>query len=235
MKGPTTYTDTLFALRHGFAQMAQWGCRGFDCSDKALAILETWSRPASSDEPSETLVVIRNDMGECRRCGLCHSRTELVYGEGNPSADLVFVGTGPGLDEDREGRPFVGPAGELLTRIIEAMKLTREQVYVCHVVKCYPPGGRPPEPGEIQTCRSFLARQLAVIQPKVICTLGTCAVQALLDTTMPLSQLRGRFHDYNGIKLMPTFHPADLLQNPDQKRMVWEDIKKIMALLRIPI
>ena len=159
----------------------------------------------------------------------------MVFGEGNPKADLMFVGEGPGYEEDHSARPFVGPAGQLLTRIIEAMHLTRDQVYICNVVKCRPPDNRNPEPAEIQMCRPFLERQIKTVGPKVICTLGTVATQALLDTDQSVSKLRGRFHDYAGIKVMPTYHPAYLLRQPDQKKLVWEDVKKIMALLRIPL
>jgi DNA polymerase len=174
-------------------------------------------------------------MGECRRCGVSAQRSHTVFGEGNPEADLVFVGEAPGLDEDLSGRPFVGAAGQLLTRIIESMKLSRQQVYICNVIKCRPPGNRNPEKGEIDACRPFLQNQLTAIHPKVICALGTFAAQTLLDSTQPISRLRGRFHDISGIKVMPTFHPSYLLRNEERKREVWEDMKKIMVLLRIPL
>ncbi|RJQ85524.1 MAG: uracil-DNA glycosylase [Desulfobacteraceae bacterium] len=232
---PATIDDTLLSLRHSLQLIARWGCRGFECSPETLEILEQWSRPAVHAKKQDTLAQIRSEMGECRRCGLSAQRTHIVFGEGAPRADLVFVGEGPGFEEDRSGRPFVGPAGQLLTRIIEAMHLTREQVYICNVVKCRPPGNRNPETDEIKACRPFLQRQLAVIRPKVICALGTFAAQVLLDSTQPISQLRGRFHDINGIKVMPTFHPSYLLRNPDRKRDVWEDMKKIMLLLRLPL
>ena len=145
------------------------------------------------------------------------------------------MGEGPGFEEDRSGRPFVGPAGQLLTKIIQGMKLTREQVYICNVIKCRPPQNRDPLPEEIASCRPFLERQLAAINPEVICTLGTHAAQTLLNNTTPVSRLRGRFQVFNGIRVMPTYHPAYLLRNPERKRDVWEDMKKIMALLRIPL
>ena len=148
---------------------------------------------------------------------------------------FLFVGEGPGAEEDRSGKVFIGPAGQLLTRIIEAMHLTRDQVYICNVVKCRPPGNRNPEAVEIQTCRPFLERQIKVVGPKVICALGSVATQVLLDTDQPVSRLRGRFHDRGGIKVMPTYHPAYLLREPDKKKLVWEDVKKIMAFLRIPL
>lgn len=240
MEMPDTLDATLLALRHGLAQAARWGCRGLDCSEQTLRTLASWDRPpvsAQTVQPQEheRLEDIRNDLGDCRRCVLADGRTQLVFGEGHPQAELVFVGEGPGFEEDRSGRPFVGPAGQLLSRIIEAMHLSRDQVYICNVVKCRPPENRNPLPEEIGACRPFLERQLAAIRPKAICALGAVATRTLLDTDAPISTLRGRFHDYRGIKVMPTFHPSYLLRNPDQKRVVWEDVKKIMALLRIPL
>ncbi len=215
--------------------MAQWGCRGFQCSEAHLAILGKWGQ-GDADKPmgSGNLEQVRSDLGACRRCPLEAGRTHIVFGEGNPKADLVFVGEGPGYDEDRSGRPFVGAAGQLLDKIIQAMNLARDQVYICNIVKCRPPGNRDPEPNEIKACRPFLERQLAVIEPQVICTLGSFASKTLLNSSQPISGLRGRFHAYGDIKVMPTFHPAYLLRNPDRKRAVWDDMKKIMALLRIP-
>lgn len=237
MELPDTLDETLGALRHALAQMARWGCRGFDCSDQTLRTLASWDRPVVpvSVQHQENLEDIRSDLGDCRRCVLADGRTHLVFGEGHPQADLVFVGEGPGFEEDRSGQPFVGPAGQLLSRIIEAMHLSRDRVYICNVVKCRPPENRNPSPEEIGACRPFLERQLAAVRPKVICALGAVAARTLLDTDVPISALRGRFHDYRGIKVMPTFHPSYLLRNPDQKREVWEDVKKIMALLRIPL
>ncbi len=237
MELPDTLDDTLCALRHALVQMARWGCRGFDCSDRTRRTLASWDRPPEvvSVQRREGLGEVRDDLGDCRRCILAAGRTHLVFGEGHPQAELVFVGEGPGFEEDRSGRPFVGPAGQLLTRIIEAMHLSRDQVYICNVVKCRPPENRNPSPEEIGACRPFLERQLACIRPKAICALGAVAARALLETNAPISALRGRFHDYRGIKVMPTFHPSYLLRNPDQKREVWEDVKKIMALLRIPL
>lgn len=232
---PDNVDNTLSLVRHSLRQMAQWGCGGFQCRPETLAVLEQWSRPLDFTPAPESLTRIRKDMGECRRCGLADQRTHLVFGEGAPDASLVFVGEGPGLEEDRSGRPFVGAAGQLLTRIIEAMHLTREQVYICNVVKCRPPDNRNPDPSEIHACRPFLERQIAALQPKVICTLGAFAAQTVLDTQLPLSRLRGRFHDKAGIMVMPTYHPAYLLRRPEDKRLVWEDVKKIMALLRIPL
>lgn len=216
--------------------MARWGCRGFDCSEQTLETLKNWGRPPATPRPeAEGLDRIRDDLGQCRRCGLSAKRTHIVFGEGDPNARLVFVGEGPGFEEDRSGHPFVGPAGQLLTKIIEALKLSRDQVYICNVIKCRPPGNRNPATEEIAACRPFLERQIDAIRPEAICTLGTFAAQTLLNTQQPISKLRGRFHTYNGIRLMPTYHPAYLLRNPEQKRAVWEDMKKIAALLRISL
>ncbi|MDO9585862.1 MAG: uracil-DNA glycosylase [Syntrophales bacterium] len=175
---------------------------------------------------------VRSELGDCRRCSLCSLRTNLVFGEGNPRAELVFVGEAPGGDEDREGRPFVGRAGQLLTKIINAMSLKREDVYICNILKCRPPGNRSPEPAEIAACEPFLIRQLQAIAPRVICALGAFAAKTLLKKEdVPITALRGRFHTYEGIKVMPTFHPAYLLRNPAAKKPVWEDIQMIMKEL----
>ncbi|MEW6335122.1 MAG: uracil-DNA glycosylase [Thermodesulfobacteriota bacterium] len=175
---------------------------------------------------------VRTALGDCRRCALHGTRRRLVFGEGNPSADLVFVGEAPGADEDAQGRPFVGRAGQLLTRIIEAMGRKREDVYICNILKCRPPGNRNPEPGEIAACEPFLVRQLEAIGPRVICALGTFAAHTLLKSEAPISVLRGRFHGYHGIPLMPTYHPAFLLRNPGAKKQVWADVQMIMERLR---
>ena len=180
-----------------------------------------------------TLEGVREELGDCRRCPLAASRKNLVFGEGNPQAELVFVGEAPGADEDAQGRPFVGRAGQLLTRIIEAMKLRRSDVYICNILKCRPPGNRNPTPAEIGACEPFLRKQLEVIRPRVICALGTFAAKTLLNTESPITVLRGRFHDYQGIRLMPTYHPAYLLRNPGAKKMVWEDVQMIMHELGI--
>jgi DNA polymerase len=182
-------------------------------------------RSAGIPEPSPALTQVREALGECMRCKLHKGRKSIVFGVGNPQAWLLFVGEAPGADEDQQGEPFVGKAGQLLTRIIEAMKLTREQVYICNIVKCRPPANRNPEPDEIAACEPFLLAQLQAIQPKLICVLGTVAAQTLLRTREPISKLRGRFYDYHGIPVMPTFHPAYLLRNPYEKKTVWEDMK----------
>ena len=179
-----------------------------------------------------TLQDVRTDLGDCRRCSLNKTRKTLVFGEGNPRAEVVFVGEAPGADEDQQGRPFVGRAGQLLTKIIEAMGLAREGVYICNILKCRPPGNRNPLPEEIRVCEPFLLRQLEAIGPKVICALGTFAAHTLLKNEVPITVLRGRFHDYHGIPLMPTYHPAYLLRNPAAKKQVWEDVQQIMKRLK---
>ncbi len=178
-------------------------------------------------QTSLSLDDIRRELGDCTRCRLHEGRNHLVFGEGNPHALLVFVGEAPGREEDLQGKPFVGRAGELLTRIIEAIGLTRKQVYITNIIKCRPPNNRDPRPDEIKICLPFLLKQLEAIRPKIICALGTFAAQTLLGTENKISSLRGRFHDYSGAKLMPTYHPAFLLRNPQFKRDVWEDMKMI--------
>ena len=179
---------------------------------------------------SPALDAVRAEIGDCMRCKLHQGRKTLVFGEGNPDAALVFVGEGPGFEEDQQGRPFVGAAGELLTKIIEkGMKLRRQDVYICNIVKCRPAGNRNPEPDEIETCVPFLRKQLQSIKPKVIIALGNVAAKALLKTTVGISKLRGIWQTYDTIPLMPTYHPAYLLRNPRDKALVWEDIKQVMA------
>jgi uracil-DNA glycosylase len=179
----------------------------------------------------DTLPRIREDIGDCTRCKLHKARTKIVFGTGNPNADLMFVGEGPGRDEDLSGEPFVGRAGKLLTDMIKAMGLQREDVYIANVVKCRPPENRLPEKDEITTCSPFLMRQIDVIKPKVICTLGSCSAQTLLQTAQGISKLRGEWFDFRGAKLMPTYHPAYLLRNPAAKPEVWKDLQKVMAVL----
>jgi DNA polymerase len=177
--------------------------------------------------PQPTLAEVRRELGECTRCKLHLARRQIVFGEGSEKAQLVFIGEGPGEDEDRQGRPFVGKAGQLLTRIISAIGLRREEVYITNIIKCRPPHNRNPQQEEIATCEPFLNKQLEIIQPKVICALGTFAAHTLLKTDEKISQLRGRFFSCRGIKVMPTYHPAFLLRNPHKKREVWEDMQKI--------
>jgi uracil-DNA glycosylase len=178
---------------------------------------------------AKTLEELRAAIGDCQLCKLCSGRTHLVFGVGNPQAKLMFIGEGPGRDEDLQGEPFVGRAGQLLTDIItKGMGLSREEVYIANVVKCRPPENRNPEPDEVASCEPFLKRQIDIVRPEIIIALGKFAVQALLQTKAPITKLRGRWHSYHGIKLMPTFHPAYLLRNPGDKKLVWEDIKKVI-------
>jgi DNA polymerase len=175
---------------------------------------------------------LRQAIGDCRRCKLCHGRTNIVFGVGNPKAELMFVGEGPGRDEDLQAEPFVGRAGQLLTEIItKGMKLRREDVYIANVVKCRPPENRNPEPDEIAACRPFLERQIELVSPRVLVALGKFAAQTMLGLQTPISRLRGQWFDYHGKKLMPTLHPAYLLRNPNDKRLVWSDIKLVMQEL----
>jgi DNA polymerase len=174
---------------------------------------------------------IRRELGDCRRCKLCDGRKQIVFGSGNPRARLVFVGEGPGAEEDVQGLPFVGAAGQLLTKMIQAMGLRRDDVYICNVVKCRPPGNRNPEPDEIAACEPFLRAQLQSIQPEVVVALGKFAAQTLLRDSTPITRLRGQWRTYQGMRLMPTFHPAYLLRNPAEKKPCWEDLKAVMAAL----
>ena len=192
------------------------------------------SLPSSEMEPENptrsqvlTLEEVRKELGDCKRCKLHRGRKTIVFGEGNEKATLMFIGEGPGYDEDVQGRPFVGRAGQLLTKIIQSINLQREEVYIANIIKCRPPQNRNPEPDEIQSCNPFLRKQIQVIQPKIICALGTFSAQTLLKTETKITALRGKFYDLEGIKVIPTYHPAFLLRNPDKKREVWEDMKKI--------
>ncbi len=179
---------------------------------------------------SSTLAAVQEKLRECTRCKLCKNRKNIVFGEGNPEASLVFVGEGPGQEEDEQARPFVGAAGQLLTDIIvKGMKLEREDVYICNIVKCRPPDNRNPEPDEIKACEPFLIEQLGAIKPKIIIALGNIAAKTLLQTNEGITALRGKWQTCRGMRLMPTFHPAYLLRNASGKKLVWEDIKKVMA------
>ncbi len=199
-----------------------------------------WKKPeraqkygsAAALKKESDLSMLCADMAECRLCRLGKTRHNLVFGDGNARSKIVFVGEAPGADEDEQGLPFVGRAGQLLTKIIEAMGLSRKDVYICNILKCRPPQNRNPLPDEIAACEPFLKQQLKSISPQVICALGTFAAQTLLKTEVPISVLRGRFHFYEGIKLMPTYHPAYLLRNPSAKKLVWEDVQVIMKELK---
>ena len=196
-----------------------------------LAVTE--STPERAPGPKTlTLADVRGELGDCKRCKLHRTRKTIVFGEGNEKATLMFIGEGPGYDEDVHGRPFVGKAGQLLTKIIESINLSREEVYIANIIKCRPPQNRNPEPDEIESCNPFLMKQIGVIQPKLICALGTFSAQTLLKTDTKITALRGKLYDFEGIKVIPTYHPAFLLRNPERKREVWEDMKKIAELLQ---
>jgi uracil-DNA glycosylase family 4 len=222
--------ETVAEINYTLHQMAAQGCRGFESSQHSLETLSRWGQDAVL--LSEKLEEIRLDLDDCQRCKLASGRKHIVFGKGNANAKLVFVGEGPGFEEDQKGEPFVGAAGQLLTRIIQAIKLSREQVYICNIIKCRPPGNRDPELDEIEACLPFLERQISAIKPDFICTLGKVAAQTLLKTDDPISKLRGRFHEYKSIKVLPTYHPAFLLRNHEKKRDVWEDMKKLMREYR---
>ncbi len=202
----------------------------------AASVVERLQSRAPAEDPAgpgqaRNLEALRELLGECTRCPLHAGRRRVVFGEGDPRADLVLVGEAPGGDEDRAGRPFVGEAGRLLSRIIGAMGLSRDQVYICNVVKCRPPRNRDPQPPEITACRPFLERQIDLIGPKVICTLGRVAGRELLGRSFSVTADRGRWFEYRGVPVMPTYHPAYLLRNAAAKRPVWEDVKQIMKVL----
>jgi DNA polymerase len=233
MTDKSTIVETLEDLTYMLRFLVQAGWKGFDCSQESLEKLKSWETEVVHQP--ETLQDIRIDLGDCHRCRLSRNRKNIVFGSGDAQARLVFVGEGPGYEEDQQGEPFVGAAGQLLTKIIHAMNLTRDQVYICNIIKCRPPRNRNPKVEEIQTCSPFLVRQLKAIAPDFIVALGTFAAQTLLETSEPISKLRGRFHDYMGIKVMPTYHPAFLLRNPEKKRDVWEDIKNLMKEMEISI
>lgn len=190
------------------------------------------AKQTSKDNGGE-LQVLREEIGDCTCCRLNEGRTNLVFGVGNPHADLMFIGEGPGRDEDKQGIPFVGRAGQLLTKIIEAMKLKRDDVYIANIVKCRPPQNRNPSPDEAATCLPYLIEQVNIIRPKVIVCLGSVAVQYLLNTEEKISRLRGNWREWNDIDVMPTYHPAFLLRNPNMKKPVWEDMQKVMQRLAV--
>ncbi|MCX5677911.1 MAG: uracil-DNA glycosylase [Candidatus Omnitrophica bacterium] len=189
------------------------------------------AKTSASGDVKQQLEALKKEVLRCRACGLSKTRLNVVFGAGNSRARLMFVGEAPGSEEDIQGLPFVGRAGQLLTKIIEAMGLEREDVYIANILKCRPPNNRAPLPEEISACRENVRRQIAIIKPKVICTLGKFASQTLLNTETTISRLRGSFYEYEGIKVMPTFHPAYLLRNPQDKKLAWADMKKIKKLL----
>ncbi len=181
--------------------------------------------------PEDELVKLEQEVAGCRKCGLWETRNQTVFGRGNRRAALMFIGEAPGAEEDKQGLPFVGPAGKLLDKMIFAMGLTQDEVYIANILKSRPPGNRDPKPDEVEACWPFLERQIELIGPRVICTLGRPASNALLDTNASMGSLRGRWHTFNGIPLLPTYHPAYLLRSPGQKSKTWQDLKMIIQAL----
>lgn len=233
--------SAMYASLHNYLQeLDESGVEGLPLEAVASVAdsLAVGSGLLTSEQAPQTLAEVRQRLGDCQRCGLAASRTKLVFGAGNPQARLLFVGEAPGADEDRRGEPFVGEAGGVLTRIIEAMGLKREQVYICNVLKCRPPANRHPHRDEIESCVPFLAQQISVIGPELIVALGTSAAQTLLQSREPISQLRGQFHSYHGIPVMPTFHPSFLLHHKEIKEhywQVWNDMVQVLTRLNLPV
>ena len=228
--------DELLAIARQAKEHLAWlergGVTGLPKGDPAPAKpREAPAAPARTSAPPISVKAIRDELGDCQRCKLAGKRTNIVFGVGDPDAPLVFVGEAPGADEDRTGEPFVGAAGQLLTKMIEAMGLGRGDVYICNILKCRPPGNRNPEPDEIAECEPFLKKQLAAIRPRMIVALGKFAAQCLLRSDAPISKLRGAWKAYEGIPLMPTYHPAFLLRTPSAKREVWADLQEVIREL----
>jgi uracil-DNA glycosylase family 4 len=234
--------DELRALVAGFrVQLEARGRSGLLGVPAAIAVRQppppSLPRVSAGEEPPRKigapgLAAVREELGDCQRCRLKSGRKQIVFGVGNPEAELVFVGEAPGAEEDRLGEPFVGPAGELLTKMIEAMGFRRADVYICNVIKCRPPSNRDPEPDEVASCEPFLKKQLAVLRPRLIVTLGKFAAHCLLRIDTPITRLRGNWKSYEGIQLMPTYHPAYLLRDPSRKRECWNDLQQVVSALR---
>jgi uracil-DNA glycosylase family 4 len=219
--------DVLYEL----AMLRELGYTHLDLT--AATPRASMSAPEPQQLDGDPFEALRVETHDCTQCRLAGTRTNVVFGVGNPNADLMFIGEAPGRDEDLQGEPFVGRAGQLLTDIVKAMKLTRDDVYIANVIKCRPPENRNPEPDELDACRPFLRRQVALIQPKVIVTLGRFALQSLTEKAYGITAVRGQWLEYDGVKVMPTYHPAYLLRNPAAKKEVWADMKKVMAELGI--
>jgi uracil-DNA glycosylase family 4 len=213
--------ETLALARAFLTQEVEFG------SGDIVRLPETFEQPEGVEN---LLNVLGNEACSCQRCALAQGRNTVVFGSGDPQADIMFVGEAPGAEEDRQGVPFVGASGQLLTRMIEAIGLTRDEVYIANVVKCRPPNNRDPKPGEIVSCEPYLIRQIELIKPQIICTLGRFAAQTLLKTTESMGRLRGKVFDYHGVKLIPTYHPAALLHNAQWKQPTWEDLKLVRKL-----
>jgi DNA polymerase len=226
------------ALRSYLEELQDTGVDGLPIVTAGPATLKEAEPAEVVAAAGESLDNIRSDLGDCQRCKLAGDRKNLVFGVGNPKARLLFVGEAPGRDEDLQGEPFVGEAGQLLTRLINRMGLKREDVYICNVLKCRPPGNRNPEPDEIEQCHPFMLRQVKSISPEVVVALGTFAAHTLLKTRAPISKLRGNFHDFEGIPLMPTFHPSFLLHNKNNSDyfwLVWDDMVQVLKKLGMPV
>ncbi|TVR02607.1 MAG: uracil-DNA glycosylase [Deltaproteobacteria bacterium] len=224
---PAPWSRSAPALHPDAVAALGWGSGG----DAAESSPSVGSPDGDAEVGRPSLEEVRERLGDCRRCGLCEGRTQIVFGTGDPSARLMFIGEGPGADEDRVGEPFVGRAGQLLGRMIAAMGLSREGVYIANVVKCRPPGNRTPEAGEVEACLPFLREQVLAVQPEVIVTLGRTAAQAVLGTGSPMSALRGVWQEFEGMALMPTWHPAYLLREPSAKKSAWQDLQAVMERL----
>ncbi len=235
IKKPDGTTDRTITTKKSVKTLAEPASKTERMERKT--IIRTANQPDIFESGTkQTLEEIRNELGECTRCKLHEGRTNIVFGDGNPNAKLVFVGEGPGRDEDIQGKPFVGRAGKLLTKIIAAMGLDRQDVYICNVVKCRPPENRNPEADEVAACRPFLLKQIRAIDPEVIVCLGSVATSLLLQLKNPrMGDLRGQFHEYGNSKLMITYHPAAILRNPNFRKPVWEDIKLVMKELNLKI
>ncbi|MDL1970802.1 MAG: uracil-DNA glycosylase [Candidatus Desulfofervidaceae bacterium] len=217
--------DVLEQLKNYLSWLSETGIKEIYLSPEAKGQLEKLR------SKKELLQEVCQRLGDCKRCKLYKTRHHIVFGEGPADAKLVLVGEAPGRDEDLQGRPFVGAAGQLLTRMLKSINLSRDEVYITNIIKCRPPNNRNPQPDEIEACKPFLMQQLNVIKPLVICTLGSISTHTLLETKAPISHLRGKVHDWHGIKLIPTFHPAYLLRNPGQKKAAWEDLQLLQKVL----
>ena len=225
MPPPDDASRLARSVRQQLKTFALWGV-------KEVPMAQTGAAPAVRGSPrAAALSRLERQVKDCTRCPLYRTATRHVFGDGHPDARLVFVGEAPGRDEDLQGKPFVGAAGQLLTKMIEAMGMARERVYICNILKHRPPANRLPEPEEIDACKGYLFEQLEIIRPAIICTLGAVAARTLLSPTISIMKARGHFTEYDGIPVMPTLHPAYLLRNPDAKRLVWQDLKKVKAFL----
>lgn len=230
-RGSDELGDAVRSLIGALKWQAELGGLGVPPPSQAPPATPPEAPSPEAEPPRPDLAAIREELGDCRRCKLCDGRTHIVFGVGNPDADLMFIGEAPGADEDRQGEPFVGRAGHLLTRMIQAMGLRRQDVYIANIIKCRPPKNRDPEMDEVIACEPFLVRQIEAVRPRVIVSLGRVSAQTLLRTSEGITRMRGRWREYQGVKLMPTFHPAYLLRNPAAKREAWIDLQAVMGEL----